>query len=63
MLVLLRIIFTGLFIYCIAQARDNARTNLAAGDMNNAFWVGAGVIVAIAANFLGPLDDWEERDV
>ncbi len=49
MLVLLRIIFTGLFIYCIAQARDNARTNLAAGDMNNAFWVGAGVIVAIAA--------------
>jgi hypothetical protein len=49
MLVLLRIIFTGLFIYCIAQARENARTNLAAGDMNSAFWVGAGVIVAIAA--------------
>src|SRR4029079_18486277 len=48
-LVLLRIIFSGLFIYCIAQARDNARSNLAAGDMNNAFWVGAGLIVAIAA--------------
>ena len=49
MLVLLRIIFTGAFIYCIAQARDNARTNLAAGDLNNAFWVGAGVFAAIAS--------------
>jgi hypothetical protein len=49
MLVLLRIIFTGAFLYCIAQARENARTNLAAGDMENAFWVGAGVIAAIAA--------------
>jgi hypothetical protein len=49
MLILLRIIFTGAFIYCIAQARENARTNLAAGDLNSAFWVGAGVFAAIAS--------------
>lgn len=49
MLVLLRILFSGAFIYCAVQARDNARTNLAAGDMENAFWVGAGVLAAIAA--------------
>lgn len=49
MLVLLRIVFTGLFLYCVVQARDNARNNLAAGDMENAFWVGVGVMVAIAA--------------
>ena len=49
MLVILRIIFTGAFIYCIMQARDNAQTNLAAGDLTNAFWVAAGVIAAIAA--------------
>jgi hypothetical protein len=49
MLILLRIIFTGLFIYCIAQARENAETNLAAGDLDNAFWVASGVICAIAA--------------
>ena len=48
MLVLLRILFTGLFLYCVVQARDNARTNLAAGDLENALWVGGGVIVAIA---------------
>ncbi|MGZ8900952.1 MAG: hypothetical protein ACXW3Z_12725 [Limisphaerales bacterium] len=48
MLVLLRIIFTGFFIYCAVQARDNARDNLLAGDMMNAFWVGAGVLTAIA---------------
>lgn len=48
MLILLRIFFTGLFIYCAVQARDNARDNLAAGDMMNAFWVGAGVLTAIA---------------
>jgi hypothetical protein len=58
MLILLRILFTGLFVYCVAQARDNARTNLAGGDLNNAFWVGTGVILAIAcaivwAPFLG----------
>jgi hypothetical protein len=47
MLVILRIIFTGLFFYCVMQARDNAENNLVAGDMANAFWVGAGVIVAI----------------
>ncbi len=47
MLLILRIIFTGLFFYCVVQARDNAENNLVAGDMTNAFWVGAGVIVAI----------------
>ena len=49
MLVLWRIVFTGAFIYCVVQARDNARTNLAAGDMNSAFWVAMGVIAAIAS--------------
>jgi hypothetical protein len=49
MLVLLRIIFTGAFIYCIIQARDNARTNLASGDLDNALWVALGVVAAIAS--------------
>jgi hypothetical protein len=49
MLVLLRIIFTGAFIYCVIQARDNARTNLASGDMESAFWVSAGVLAALAS--------------
>lgn len=49
MLVLLRIIFTGAFLYCIAQGRDNARNNLQAGDLHNAFWLACGVITAIAA--------------
>ena len=48
MLVILRIFFTGLFLYCVVQARDNAQNNLVAGDLENAFWVGSGVIVAIA---------------
>jgi hypothetical protein len=48
MLVILRIIFTSLFFYCVVQARDNAQNNLVAGDMTNAFWVGSGVLVAIA---------------
>lgn len=48
MLILLRIIFTGVFLYCVVEARDNAQNNLVAGDMMNAFWVGAGVITAIA---------------
>jgi hypothetical protein len=48
MLVILRIIFTTAFFYCVMQARDNARDNLVAGDMANAFWVGIGVVVAIA---------------
>jgi hypothetical protein len=48
MLVLLRIIFTGIFFYCVVRARDNAQNNLVGGDMENAFWVGAGVLVAIA---------------
>lgn len=52
MLVLLRIFFTGLFLYCVIQARDNARTNLAAGDMENAFWVGGGVLLAIALSIV-----------
>lgn len=47
-MVLLRIIFTGAFIYCAVQARDNARDNLMAGDLTNAFWVGVAVITAIA---------------
>jgi len=47
-MVLLRIIFTGAFIYCAVQARDNARDNLMAGDLANAFWVGVAVITAIA---------------
>lgn len=49
MLVILRILFTGAFLYCIMQARDNARTNLQAGDLTNAFWVATGVITAIAS--------------
>src|SRR4051812_17299274 len=49
MLILLRIIFTGAFIYCIAQARQNARTNLEAGDLTQAGWLAVGVIAAIAA--------------
>ena len=49
MLVLLRIIFTGAFLYCIMQGREVARTNLAAGDLSSAFWLGTGVIAAIAA--------------
>src|SRR5688572_27071612 len=48
MLIILRILFTGLFIYCVLEARENARENLAAGDLTNAFWVGAGVLSAIA---------------
>lgn len=48
MIVLLRIIFTGAFIYCAMQARDNARDNLMAGDLANAFWVGVAVLTAIA---------------
>src|SRR5688500_15427529 len=48
MLVLLRIIFTGAFLYCVLQARDNAQNNLVAGDLTNAFWVGIGVLLAIA---------------
>jgi hypothetical protein len=47
MLFILRILFTGAFIYCVMQARDNARTNLVSGDMEAAFWVGVGVITAI----------------
>src|SRR5688572_3613162 len=49
MLVLLRIIFTGGFLYCVAQARDNAQNNLAGGDLTNTFWVGTGVLLAIAS--------------
>ena len=48
MIVLLRIIFTGAFIYCAIQARDNARDNLMGGDLTNAFWVGIAVLTAIA---------------
>ncbi len=48
MLILLRIIFTGLFFYCVVEARKNALNNPIAGDMMNAFWLGAAVIVAIA---------------
>jgi hypothetical protein len=49
MLVLLRIVFTAAFLYCVVQARDNAREHLVTGDMANAFWVGCGVIAAIAS--------------
>jgi hypothetical protein len=49
MLIILRVIFTGLFLYCVVQARDNALNNLEAGDMTNAFWVACGVISAIAS--------------
>jgi len=47
MLIILRIVFTGVFFYCVVKARDNAQNNLVAGDLENAFWVGCGVIVAI----------------
>ncbi|HVK59324.1 MAG TPA: hypothetical protein VM735_11125 [Candidatus Kapabacteria bacterium] len=48
MLVILRIIFTSAFFYCVLQARDNAQNNLVGGDITNAFWVGTGVLLAIA---------------
>jgi hypothetical protein len=48
MMVLLRILFTGAFVYCAMQARDNARDNLMSGDLTNAFWVGIAVLTAIA---------------
>ncbi len=58
MLILLRILFTGAFIYCVAAARKDARTNVAAGDLAGALWLGATVIAALAcaavwAPFLG----------
>lgn len=58
MLVLLRIIFTGGFIYCVAQARKEAGQATAPDDLSNAFWLAMGVIVGLAcaatwAPFLG----------
>jgi hypothetical protein len=49
MLILLRIIFTGALVYSLNQARLNGERNLAAGDMDNAFWLAASVLLAIAA--------------
>jgi hypothetical protein len=49
MLVILRILFSAGFLYCVVQARDNARNNLDAGDMTNAFWLACAVIVGIGA--------------
>ncbi len=49
MLVILRILFSGAFVYCVMQARDNARLHLESGDMSNAFWVACGVLTAIAS--------------
>ena len=54
MLVILRIIFTGLFLYCVVQARENARDNLVGGDLANAFWVGCGVLAALAEFTIPP---------
>jgi hypothetical protein len=48
MLVILRILFTGVFVYCVMQGRDNARLHLESGDMSNVFWLGCGVLTAIA---------------
>ena len=47
MLIILRILFTGAFIYCVLQARDNGRNNLVAGDLENAYWLAACVMLAI----------------
>ena len=58
MLVLLRIVFTGLFIYCMLQARDDAPTAQGTDDLSVAFWLVIGVITGILcaatwAPFLG----------
>lgn len=48
MLVLLRIIFGGLFLYCINEARLNARLDPQNGDLTDAGWLALTIIVAIA---------------
>lgn len=48
MLILLRIIFTGAFLYAINEARLNAQTNPQSGDLTQAFWLGVTVVIAIA---------------
>ncbi|MGV3771884.1 MAG: hypothetical protein ACO1QB_03220 [Verrucomicrobiales bacterium] len=47
MLALLRIITTAALIYCVNQARLSGQNNSIAGDLNNAFWLGGGVLVAL----------------
>lgn len=49
MLVLLRIIFTGAFFYCVVQARKDIGRPVAADDLSNAFWLAVGVLVGLAA--------------
>lgn len=49
MVLLLRIAFTALFVWCLAEARKSAQTNFAAGDLDNAFWLAITVVVALAA--------------
>ena len=58
MLILLRIIFTAGFIYCIVQARKDAAQATAPDDLTNAFWLAIGVLTGLAcaatwAPFLG----------
>ena len=58
MLVLLRIIFTGLFLYCMWQAREDAPSATATDDLSVAFWLVLGIITGLAcaavwAPFLG----------
>lgn len=58
MLVLLRIIFTGLFIFCIMQAHKDAPTATGTDDLSVAFWMAIGVLTGLVcaatwAPFLG----------
>ena len=58
MLVILRIITTAGFIYCIVQARREAGQSSSPDDLTGAFWLAAGVLIGLAcsatwAPFLG----------
>src|SRR5205823_8625955 len=46
--ILLRIIFCALIYWAFREARMNAQINPTSGDLSNAFWVAAVVILAIA---------------
>jgi len=58
MLILLRIVFTGAFFYCVISARNDGRNPGAAGDLTGALWLVATFLAALAcgivwAPFLG----------
>ena len=50
MLVLLRIVFTSAFIYCIVEARRGAGQPTAIDDVSHAFWLAVAVIVGLACS-------------